>query len=164
MGRFMACGFASVAVCMLAACTAQSRPAERRPWVLSVSPGADATYSIHVADPAGREVQVIHGQEGDPPYSAEALLRLADFTGDGRPDILARGLSVGASALTSESIYVYDAASGRFLDRQPFEHEGEVSTTSPGCISVTYRNADNMTYSSDHYCWRGAWVPMQRTR
>lgn len=157
MLRSITSGFFLAAAGLVTACASQ-RPADDAPWRLTVSPGNDATYRIHVADSAGREVQVIEGQEGDPPYSADALVRLDDFTGDGRPDILARGLSVGASALTSESIYVYDAASGRFLDRQPFEHEGEVRKTKPGCIGVEYRNADNMTYSTDVYCWRGSWI------
>ncbi|WP_162836124.1 hypothetical protein [Xanthomonas sp. GPE 39] len=127
-------------------------------WKLSVSPGEGGTYRIHIADANGREVQVIDGQEGKPPYEAAALLKLDDFTGDGKPDILARGLSAGASALTSESIYVYDATSGRFLDAEPFKNDGEVTKTGPGCIAVEHRNPDNMTYSKDQYCWEGKWV------
>ncbi|EKQ64094.1 hypothetical protein MOU_12658 [Xanthomonas citri pv. malvacearum str. GSPB1386] len=127
-------------------------------WQLSVSPGEDGTYRIHVADADGKELQVIDGQEGKPPYEAADLLKLDDFTGDGKPDILARGLSAGASALTSESIYVYDAESGRFLDAELFENDGEVTKTGPGCIEVEHRNPDNMTYSKDQYCWQGKWV------
>ena len=148
--------------------TAQTTPAPGGPpiasapaadeWKLSVSPGESGTYRIHIADADGRELQVIDGQEGSPPYEASALLRLEDFTGDGKPDILARGLSAGASALTSESIYVYDARSGRFLDAELFENDGEVTKTRPGCIAVEHRNPDNMTYSKDQYCWEGKWV------
>lgn len=127
-------------------------------WKLSVSPGENDTYRIHIADADGRELQVIDGQEGKPPYKAAALLKLDDFTGDGKPDILARGLSAGASALTSESIYVYDAKSGRFLEAELFENDGEVTKTAPGCIAVKHRNPDNMTYSKDQYCWEGKWV------
>jgi hypothetical protein len=127
-------------------------------WTLSVSPGENGTYRIHVTGVDGRELQVIDGQEGKPPYEAAALLKLEDFTGDGKPDILARGLSVGASALTSESIYVYDAKSDRFLDADIFENDGEVTKVGPGCIAVEHRNPDNMTYSKDQYCWEGKWV------
>lgn len=127
-------------------------------WKLSVSPGEGGTYRIHVADANGLEVQVIDGQEGKPPYEATALLKLDDFTGDGKPDILARGLSAGASALTSESIYVYDVTSGRFLNAELFKNDGEVTKTVPGCIAVEHRNPDNMSYSKDQYCWEGKWI------
>lgn len=137
--------------------TAASSPASKA-WRLSVSPGADGTYRIHVADADGRERQVLDGPDGMPPYTASELVRLDDFTGDGNPDILARGLSAGASALTSETIYVYDAASGRFLDAEVFENEGEVTKTAPGCIAVEHRMRDNMTYAKDAYCWKGAWI------
>jgi hypothetical protein len=132
-------------------------------WRLSVSPGEDQTYRIRVAGADGREVQAIDGQEGEPPYVAGALLKLDDFTGDGRPDILARGLPVGASALTSERIYVYDAGLGRFRDADPFKNDGEVTKTVAGCIAVEYRNPDNMSYSEDHYCWKKDQWEFQRT-
>lgn len=131
---------------------------EAERWRLRVSPGNDGTYRIHVADADGREHQVIDGQEGEPPYEASALLELGDFTGDGHPDILARGRSVGASALVSESIYVYDVATERFLDAVIFDNAGEVTRTGPDCIAVEHRNPDNMTYAKDHYCWRGRWI------
>lgn len=127
-------------------------------WKLSVSPGESGTYRIHIAGADGRELQVIEGQDGMPPYEASVLLKIEDFTGDGKPDILARGLSAGASALTSERIYVYDAKSGRFLDAELFENDGEITKTGPGCIAVEHRNPDNMTYSKDQYCWEGKWV------
>ena len=127
-------------------------------WKLSVSPGESGTYRIYVASADGKQLQVIEGPEGKPPYDADDLLKLEDFTGDGRPDILARGLSVGASALTSETIYVFDAKAGRFLDAELFEHDGEVTRMRPGCIAVEYRNPDHMTYAKDQYCWEGEWV------
>lgn len=133
-------------------------PAASGHWQLSVSPGDDLSYRIHIADAQGREVQIIDGQEGAPPYEAAQLLTLDDFTGDGKPDILARGLSAGASALISERIYVYDAGQGRFLDAELFRNDGEVSKTGPGCIAVEYRNRDYMTYAKDQYCWEGRWV------
>ncbi|WP_245978926.1 hypothetical protein [Solilutibacter pythonis] len=123
-----------------------------------MSPGEGGKYRIHITDATGRELQVIDGQEGKPPYEAAALLKLDDFTGDGKPDILVRSLSAGASALTSESIYVYDAKSGHFLDAELFENDGEVTKTGPGCIAVEHRNLDNMTYAKDQYCWEGSWV------
>ena len=139
---------------------AQKAPTSPTPraWRLSVSPGDNNTYRIHVADPSGRERQVLDGPDGMPPYTASELVRLDDFTGDGKPDILARGHSAGASALTSETIYVYDAASDRFLDAEVFENEGEVTKTAPGCIAVQHRMPDNMTYAKDAYCWKGAWI------
>ena len=127
-------------------------------WTLSVSPGENDTYRIHVIDRTGREIQVLDDQDGKPPYTASELVKLDDYSGDGWPDILARGLSAGASALTSESIYVYDPKSGRFLDRELFENEGQVEKAGKGCIDVEHRNSDNMTYSKDRYCWAGHWV------
>lgn len=153
---FAGVGMASASVC------ATNRGAEQPAWALSVAPGENGTYRIHVADTFGRIVQVIEGQEGDPPFEADQLLTLKDFSGDGQPDILARGLSVGVSGLTSESIYVYDPAAGRFLARESFEHEGEVTALGSGCIGVDYRNADNITYSRDVYCWRGSWIFQRR--
>ena len=141
-----------------------SPSAASKTWQLSVSPGENSTYQIHIADQNGREQQVLEGPDRAPPYVAAELVRLDDFTGDGKPDILARGASAGASALTSETIYVYDAASDRFLDAEVFENEGEVSKTGPGCIAVEHRNADNMTYSKDAYCWNGMWVRKGSTR
>lgn len=131
-------------------------PAE--PWKLSVSDGADGTYRIHVADTQTKEIQVLEGPEAEAPFDAAELLKLEDYTGDGKPDILARGLSVGVSALRSEVIYPYDATTGRFNQAQIFEHDGEVSKTTPGCIAVEYRNGDNMTYTKDVYCWHGRWL------
>jgi hypothetical protein len=133
-------------------------------WRLSVSPGDNGTYWIHVADPSGREHQRLDGPDRTPPYTASELVRLEDFTGDGKLDILARGAPAGASALTRETIYAYDAASGRFLDAEVFENEGEVTKTGPGCIAVQHRNPDNMTYARDAYCWKGTWVREGRSR
>ncbi|HZX79459.1 MAG TPA: hypothetical protein VFE72_00700 [Lysobacter sp.] len=133
-------------------------PLASETWRLSVSPGDDGTYRIHVADRSGRERQVLDGPDRTPPYAASELVRLDDFTGDGKPDILARGHSAGASALISETIYVYDAAAGRFLDAEVFESEGEVTKTAPGCIAVQHRMPDNVTYAKDAYCWKGKWV------
>lgn len=133
-------------------------PATAHDWRLKVSPGENDTYRIHVIDRGGREIQALDDQDGKPPYTASDLLELDDYSGDGWPDILARGLSAGASALTSESIYVYDAKSGRFLDREFFRNEGEVTKAGKGCIDVEHRNSDNMTYSKDRYCWAGQWM------
>ncbi|UKE78675.1 hypothetical protein [Xanthomonas graminis] len=138
--------------------TASASTSGSEDFKLSVSPGESGTYRIHVANTDGREVQVIDGPEGNPPYDTASLLKLEDFTGDRNPDILARGLSAGASALTSDSIYVYDAQSGRFLDAELFKNDGEVTKTGPGCIAVEHRNPDNMTYSKDQYCWQGKWI------
>ncbi|WP_036143241.1 hypothetical protein [Lysobacter sp. HA18] len=137
---------------------ADTRSSTPTAWRLSVSPGDSGTYQIHVADSSGRERQVLEGPDRTPPYTASDLVRLDDFTGDGQPDILARGHSAGASALTSETIYVYDVASGHFLDADVFENEGEVTKTGPGCIAVEHRNPDNITYAKDAYCWNGTWV------
>lgn len=153
--------------CAMSGTPAPQNPAKRAPaassptsteWRLSVSPGESGTYQIHVADPSGRERQVLQGPDRTPPYVASGLVRLDDFSGDGKPDVLARGHSAGTSALTSEVIYVYDAASGRFLDAETFDNEGEVTKTGQGCIAVEHRNPDNMTYAQDAYCWKGAWV------
>lgn len=138
--------------------TTSTRPSTPQSWVLAVTPGENGTYRIHVADPSGRERQVLEGPDRSPPYMASELVQLEDYTGDGRPDILAHGHSAGASPLTSDAIYVYDAASGRFLDAEVFENEGEVTRTRPGCIAVEHRNPDNMTYAKDAYCWKGTWV------
>lgn len=132
-------------------------------WKLSVSPGEGDTYRIHVADADGRQIQTIDGQEGERPYVASALLKLDDFTGDGLPDILARGLSAGASALMSERIYVYDARLGRFRDAAPFENDGEVTKAGNGCIAVQYRSPDNMNYAKDQYCWEADQWKLQHT-
>jgi hypothetical protein len=130
-----------------------------RQWELAVSAGEDDTYQIRVADAQGNVKQTLKGPSTEAALDASELLRLDDFTGDGHPDILARGHSAGASALTSETIFVYDTVTQRFVDAQDFEHEGEVSKTHQGCVSVQYRNVDNMTYAKDHYCWKdGAWV------
>lgn len=133
-------------------------------WQLSVSHGEGRAYRIHVADLNGRERQVLDGPDATPPYTASELVQLDDFTGDGNPDILARGLSAGASALISETIYVYDAASDRFLDAEVFENEGEVTKTAPGCIAVQHRMPDNMTYAKDTYCWKGRWMREESRR
>jgi hypothetical protein len=132
-------------------------------WKLSVSPGEGDTYRIHVADADGREIQTIDGQEGEHPHEAGALLILEDFTGDGLPDILARGLSAGASALLSERIYVYDVGLGRFRDAAPFDNDGEVTKTGSGCIAVQYRSSDNMNYAKDQYCWEADQWKLQNT-
>lgn len=133
--------------------------AGHRDWKLSVAPGPDGNYVIQVADDRGNPVQQLAGPPGEAPFDASELLRLEDFNGDAHPDILARGLSVGVSALTSETIYVFDPAARRFLEAQAFEHEGEVTKAGAGCITVEYRNTDNMTYTRDGYCWEaGHWI------
>ena len=137
---------------------ADTSPISIDAWRLTVSPGADGTYRIHVADALGHPLQVLDGPEGAAPFVARDLLTLDDYTGDGRPDIRARGLSVGASALASELIYPFDTATGRFIEAERFEQDGEASKTRPGCIAVQYRNTDNTTYSKDAYCWAGGWV------
>lgn len=132
---------------------------------LSVSAGEGGTYRIHVADADGNEIQFIDGQEGEPPYVASELLKLEDFSGDGHPDILARGLPAGASALMSERIYVYDVRLRRFRDVASFENEGEVTPTGRGCIAVRYRSPDNMSYANDQYSWEvDEWKPRNTTK
>lgn len=64
------------------------------------------------------------GRKESLPYEAAALLKLEDSTRDGKPDILARGLSVG---VPSESFHVHDDESDRFLDAEPLENDGEVT-------------------------------------
>ena len=127
-------------------------------WTLTVFPGPHDTYEIRVLDSDHREVQVLAGPGANAPLDASELLRSEDFNGDGYPDILARGLSAGASALSSEVIFVYLPEKGRFTEAAIFEHEGEVSKTAHGCIAVEHRAENNFTYTKDHYCWEsGMW-------
>lgn len=129
-------------------------PQDFLPWKLSVVPSADGGYEIHVSDAMGHEFQVIEGPTTELPFTVESLLTIKDYNADGWPDIAARSLPVGASAITGEVLFVYDVVAKRFRESDEIAQEGEIQTAAPGCITVEFLNPDNTTYSKDAYCWR----------
>lgn len=128
-------------------------------WKLSVTPAQDQTYLIHVADAQGKEVQVIEDVLAPDGAPKADWVKLVDVNGDGLADVVALGPSIGASALSSNAIYLFDPATKKFVESDDFDHDAEVRAEPKGCIIRTYRNDDNMTYSNDRYCWSdGKWV------
>ena len=100
------------------ACRSKPTAAKAERWKLSVSPRAAGHIASMLWARSDGNFRSLTGRRASPFYEAAALVKLEDFTGDGNPDILARGLSSGASALTSESIYVYDPVSGQPAGRR----------------------------------------------
>lgn len=131
-------------------------------WAFQTIPGAGSTYAIRVIDGRGEAVQTIDDLVSRPPFTAENLLDVRDFNADGYPDLLARTLPVGASAITGASLYVFDSSSRRFVESEGIDQEGEIAIESKGCITVEYRS-DAMNYSKDHYCWKAGKWEFQRT-
>lgn len=130
-------------------------PHDLLPWGLSVVPSADGAYKIHVSDVMGGAIQVIEGPTSEPPFTVQNLLTVKDYNADGWPDISAKSLPVGASAITGEVLFVYDVNQNRFRESDEIVQEGEIQAAKPGCITVEFRNSDSVTYSKDAYCWRG---------
>lgn len=120
-----------------------------------MTPGQDQTYLIHVADAQGKEIQVIEDVLAPNGTPETGWVKLVDINGDGLPDMIALGPSIGASALSSNAIYLFDPATRKFVESDDFDHDAEVRIEPKGCIVRTYRNNDNMSYSNDRYCWLG---------
>lgn len=118
-------------------------------------PSTCDAYEIHVSDAMGHEFQVIEGPTTELPFTVENPLTVKDYNADGWPDIAAKSLPVGASAITGKVLFVYDAVAKRFRESDEITQEGEIQTAAPGCITVEFRNPDNTTYSKNSYCWVG---------
>lgn len=131
-------------------------------WTFQTTPAEDSTYSIHVADGGGKNVQVIEDISARPPLAAEELLDIRDYNADGYADIRASTLPVGGSAITGAMLYIFNPTSREFVESEGIEQEGEIAIESNGCISVEYRS-DAMQYSKDHYCWKEDQWEFQRT-
>lgn len=153
--------------------TADSSPVDEAGLRISIVPGEgewtfrataidDSSYSIHVTDDHGRPVQSIDGLVSRPPFATNDLLDIRDYNADGYPDILARTLPVGASAITGGSLYVFHPDSRAFIESDGIDQEGDIAIEPNGCVSVEYRS-DAMNYRKDHYCWRSGRWEFQRT-
>lgn len=131
-------------------------------WTFQATAGDDSSYAIHVVDDHGRVVQTIGNIVSRPPFTTKDLLDIRDYNADGYPDILARTLPVGASAMTGGLLYLFHADSRTFVESPGIDQEGDIAVESNGCISVEYRS-DAMNYSKDHYCWKSDRWEFQRT-
>ena len=131
-------------------------------WVFQTSAVNESTYSIHVTDSSGKEVQVIRDIAARPPLTTKELLEMNDYNADGYIDIRASTLPVGGSAITGSMLYIFDPSSRKFFESKGIDQEGEIVIEPDGCISVEYRS-DAMNYSKDHYCWKENEWEFQRT-
>lgn len=131
-------------------------------WPFQATAIDDSSYAIHVVDDHGRIVQNIEDLVSKPPLTTKDLLAIRDYNADGYPDILARTLPVGASAITGGLLYIFRPDSRTFSESEGIDQEGDIAIEPNGCISVEYRS-DAMNYSKDHYCWRSGRWKFQRT-
>lgn len=135
---------------------------DKEPWTLQTVAVGESAYAIRVIDEDGHNVQVIDDLVSRPPFVAKDLLDIRDYNADGHPDILARTLPAGASAIIGGVLYVFNPAGQKFVESKGIEQEGDITIKSKGCISVEYRS-DAMNYRKDHYCWEGNRWEFQRT-
>lgn len=131
-------------------------------WTFQATASDDSSYAVHVIDDQGRAVQTIEDLVSRPPFTTKDLLDIRDYNADGYPDIFARTLPVGASAITGGLLYIFHADSRTFIESEEIDQEGDIATEPNGCISVEYRS-DATNYSKDHYCWRSGRWEFQRT-
>jgi hypothetical protein len=131
-------------------------------WTFQATSVDDSSYAIHVIDDHGAVVQTIEDIASRPPFATRDLLDIRDYNADGYPDIRARTLSVGASAISGGVLYVFRPESRAFVESEGIDQEGDIAVESDGCISVEYRS-DAMNYSKDHYCWEADQWKFQRT-
>lgn len=137
---------------------------DKEPWTLQTVAVGESAYAIRVIDEDGHNVQVIDDLVSRPPFAAKDLLDIRDYNADGHPDILARTLPVGASAIIGGVLYVFNPAGQKFVESEGIEQEGDITVEPDGCISVEYRS-DAMNYRKDHYCWKDSrWVFQQTTK
>lgn len=122
-------------------------------WTFQAAAIDDSSYAIRVVDDHGRVVQNIEDLVSRPPFTTKDLLDIRDYNADGYPDILARTLPVGASAITGGLLYIFRPDSRTFVESKGIDQEGDITIEPNGCISVEYRS-DAMNYSKDHYCWK----------
>lgn len=90
----------------------------------------------------------------------KAWLSFGDFNGDGLTDFKVTRLYAMEGKLAVDSLYQFDARTGRFAQVDVVSNAGEIEAVSPGCVSVKVQSPAGAVRQENH-CYvaaTGRWV------